>query len=111
MANILNDRQQPSAGQRHIVPYIAAGMIGLASAGLIGRTWQPAAPAPAASLPQAISNFDAGALTPAAAAFKTMADAGNPHAAYWYGHALDRGLGIPADPKAAIAQYANTRVP
>jgi TPR repeat protein len=104
MANILNDRQ-PTAGQRRLVPYIAAGIIGLACAGLIGRDSQPAAPAPAESLQQAISNFDSGDLTPAAAAFKTMADAGNPHAAYWYGHALDRGLGVPADPEAAIVQY------
>jgi TPR repeat protein len=104
MANILNDRQ-PTSGQRHIVPYIAACMIGLASAGLIGRAWQPTAAAPAINLQQAISDFDSGNLTPAAAAFKTMADAGNPHAAYWYGHTLDRGLGVQADPEAAIVQY------
>jgi TPR repeat protein len=105
MASILNDRRPPTSGQRHIIPYIAAGAIGLASVGLMGRPWQPPAAAPAKSLQQAISSFDAGHLTPAAAAFKTMADAGNPHAAYWYGHTLDRGLGIPPDPKAAIAQY------
>jgi TPR repeat protein len=35
-----------------------------------------------------------------------LADAGDPHAAYWYGHALDRGLGTPVDVKAAMTQYA-----
>jgi TPR repeat protein len=104
MANTLNDRH-PTPGQRHLVTYIAASAIGLACAGLFGHEWHTATIPPAATLQQAISSFDSGDLTPAAAAFKTMADAGDPHAAYWYGHALDRGLGVPADPQAAIAQY------
>jgi TPR repeat protein len=105
MANVLNDRQ-PTSGHRHMVTYIAAGVFGLACAGLFGRAWQqPAAVPPAATLKQAVAGFDSGHLAPAAAAFKTMAEAGNLHAAYWYGHSLELGLGIPADPQAAIAEY------
>jgi TPR repeat protein len=72
---------------------------------LLRHEWQAATIPPTATLQQAISSFDSGDLAPADSAFKAMAEAGNLHADYWYGHALERGLGIPADPQAAIAQY------
>jgi TPR repeat protein len=104
MANILQG-SKPTAGQRVALTYLAAGLIGLACAGMVGRTWHAAA-TPPMNLKQAVSDFDTGHLTAATAAFRTLADAGDPHAAYWYGHALDLGLGTPTDAKAALAQYA-----
>jgi TPR repeat protein len=105
MSNILQNRK-PSMGHRLALPYIAAaGIIGMAYAGLLEQTWHTAAPTPPMSLQQAITDFDTGHLTVATAAFRTLANAGDNHAAYWYGHALDRGLGTPADANAAITQY------
>nr|WP_294505920.1 hypothetical protein [uncultured Rhodopila sp.] len=58
-----------------------------------------------ARLQSAIAEFDSNRLAPAAAAFRTLADKGDPTAAFWYGHALERGLGTHEDVTAAIAQY------
>jgi TPR repeat protein len=85
--------------------YLAAGLIGVACAGLVGRAWEGSIQAPAANLRQALFDFDTGRLAAATSEFRTLADAGNPLAAYWYGHALDLGLGTPADPAAAITQF------
>jgi TPR repeat protein len=105
MANILQGRK-PATGHGLALPYLAAGLLGLAGAGLLGRTWHTPTPRPAMNLQQAVSDFDTGHLTAATTAFRTLANAGNPRAAYWYGHALDRGLGTPVDVKAAMTQYA-----
>jgi TPR repeat protein len=94
-----------ATGRWLALPYLAAGLIGVACAGLVGHAWEKPVPAPAANLRQALSDFDAGRLTAATAEFRIVADAGNPRAAYWYGHALDLGLGTPADTKAAITQF------
>jgi TPR repeat protein len=105
MSNILQNRK-PAMGHRLALPYLAAaGIIGLASAALLEHTWHTTAPTPPMSLQQAIADFDTGHLTVATAAFRTLANAGDTHAAYWYGHALDRGLGTPANANAAITQY------
>jgi TPR repeat protein len=105
MANILQDGK-PTAGQRLALTYLTAGLIGLAGAGMLGRTWHTATPTPPMNLKQAISDFDTGHLKAATATFRALANAGNPNAAYWYGHALDLGLGTPTDTKAAMAQFA-----
>jgi TPR repeat protein len=94
-----------ATGWRHALLYLSAGLIGVVCAGMVGRAWEMSVPAPAMTLRQALSDFDAGHLTAAAGEFRTLADAGNSRAAYWYGHALDLGLGTPADSKAAIVQY------
>ncbi len=104
MANILQGRK-PAIGQLAL-PILVAGLVGLASAGMLGRAWHTATPVPAMNLKQAVADFDTGNLAPATAAFRTLADAGDPLAAYWYGHALDRGLGTATDVKAAMAQYS-----
>ena len=67
--------------------------------------WEKSVPARAGNLRQARTDFDTGRLTAATAEFRILAAAGNPRAAYWYGHALDLGLGTPVNTKAAIAQY------
>jgi len=105
MANILQDRK-PATGRQLALPYLIAGLLGLASVGLFGRVWHTATPVPPMNLKQAVADFDTGQLAPATAAFRTLANAGDPHAAYWYGHALDRGLGTAIDVKAAMAQYS-----
>jgi TPR repeat protein len=105
MASILQDKQ-PATGQHLALPYLAAGLIGLACAGLLGRTWHTATPRPAMNLQQAIADFDTGHPAAATIAFRTLANAGDPHAAYWYGHALDRDSGTQADVKVAMVQYA-----
>jgi TPR repeat protein len=105
MANILQQGRKPAPHQGLMLPYFVAGLIGIASAGFVGRTFEKSVAIPAMNLHQAVSVFDAGNLNAATAAFRTLANKGNPHAAYWYGHALDLGLGTPADVKAAIVQY------
>jgi TPR repeat protein len=105
MANILQQGRKPAPHHGLMLPYLAAGLFGIACAGLVGRAFQTPAAIPPMDLHQAVSDFDAGNLTAATSAFRTLADAGNPHAAYWYGHALDLGLGTPTDVKAAITQY------
>lgn len=104
MANILQTGK-PRGSQWLTLSYLAAGLIGVTWVGLVGHTWRTPTPVAAMDLKQAVSDFDAGDLTAATAAFRTLADKGDPHAAYWYGHALDLGLGVPADAKAAITQY------
>lgn len=105
MTNTLQQGRKPPASQGMVLPYLAAGLIGVACAGLVGRTLQGPAVVPANNLKQAVSDFDTGNLTTATSAFRSLANKGDPHAAYWYGHALDLGLGTPADIKAAITQY------
>jgi len=105
MANILQQGHKPAPHQGPMLPLLVAGMIGIAGAGFVGRTFEHSAAIAPMNLHQAVSSFDAGNLTAATSAFRTLADAGNPHAAYWYGHALDLGLGTPANVKAAITQY------
>jgi TPR repeat protein len=104
MANMLQSGK-PATGPWLMVPYLAAGAIGLACAGLVGTNWERPVPVADMNLQQAVSDFDTGNLAAGTSAFRTLADKGDPHAAYWYGHALDLGLGVPADPKGAIAQY------
>jgi TPR repeat protein len=94
-----------ATGRWRALPYLAAGLIGVVCAGVAGHAWEKSTSAPATSLRRALSDFDAGRLTAATSGFRTLADAGNPWAAYWYGHALDLGLGTPADTQAAIAQF------
>lgn len=105
MANTLQQGRKPTTVQGMMLPYLAAGLIGVACAGLVERTLQNSAAVPPMDLKQAVSDFDTGNLAAATSAFRTLANAGDPHAAYWYGHALDLGLGTPVDVKAAIAQY------
>jgi TPR repeat protein len=104
MTDILQGRK-PTVSPWLSLPYLAAGMIGVASAALIGHSFQQPVAVRTMDLKQAVSDFDTGNLTTATAAFRTLADKGDPHAAFWYGHALDLGLGTPADETAAIAQY------
>ncbi len=104
MANIL-PYGNPQAGPRPALVYIVAAVVGLACLGMLVCALSASVPAPAMNLQQAVADFDAGQLAFAANAFRTLAEAGDPHAAYWYGHALDRGLGTTADIKAAMAQY------
>jgi TPR repeat protein len=105
MSNTLENSKPPS-DRRFVLTYLAIGAIGLACAGLAGRLWQASLPSEPTNLRQAVYDFDTGHLSAATTVFRKLADAGDPHAAYWYGHALDLGLGVPADPKAAIVQYA-----
>jgi TPR repeat protein len=84
--------------------WLAAGAIGLSAATLLGRNLA-SRPVPASSLQQALQAFDADDLSYAAASFKRLADSGNADAEYWYGHALERGLGVAPDIRAAIAEY------
>jgi len=84
---------------------LAAGMLGIACVSLVGRSWHPAEAVKPASLAQAVSDFDSGKLTAATDMFRTLAAHGDAHAAYWYGHALDLGLGVPPDAQAAVTQY------
>ena len=104
MANILQSGK-PVSSPWLSLPYLAAGLIGVACAGLVGHVWQTPEPVAAMTLQQAVSDFDSGNLTAGTATFRTLADKGDPHAAYWYGHALDLGLGVPPDVKAAIVEY------
>jgi hypothetical protein len=107
MANIMQQGRKPATGHGLMLPYLVAGLIGITCAGLVGRSFESPAAIPAMNLHQAVSDFDAGNLRAATAAFRTLANAGDPHAAYWYGHALDLGLGTPVNVKAAITQYEN----
>ncbi len=104
MANTLQDRK-PTPAQWTVLSFVAVGLLGLTYAGMVSRTWRVPVPEGAMTLGQAVHDFDAGHLAPATAAFRTLADRGDPHAAYWYGHALEFGLGTPVDTKAAIMQY------
>lgn len=104
MANTIQGRA-PKAAQWTVLSYVAVGLLGLTYAGLVGRTWQTQPSRGKMTLAQAVDVFDAGHLAPATATFRTLADHGDAHAAYWYGHALDFGLGTPVDTKAAIVQY------
>jgi TPR repeat protein len=104
MANILQDRK-PTAAKWTKLSYVAVGLLGLAYAGLVGRSWHTPAHEGNMTLAQAVDDFDAGHLAPATAAFRTLANQGDPHAADWYGHALVFGLGTPVDSKAALVQY------
>jgi TPR repeat protein len=104
MANIIQNGKSATSPWLSL-PYLAAGLIGVACAGLVGHAWQTPEPVGAMNLQQAVSDFDSGNLTAGTAAFRDLAAKGDPHAAYWYGHALDFGLGVPPDAKAAIAQY------
>ena len=86
-------------------PYLAVGMIALVGAGIVGRNLRVEQVPTTATLQQAVSTFDGGNLGLGTAEFQKMSDAGDPHAAYWYGHALSSGLGTAIDPRAAIVQY------
>lgn len=85
--------------------YLAAGIAGLVCAGMAGRLMADSSPPAHPTLSQARAEFDAGQLPAAALGFRTLASAGDPQGEYWYGYALDRGLGVVSDPTAAIAQY------
>jgi TPR repeat protein len=104
MANILRDRK-PTAAQWTMVPFVAIGFLGLTYAGLVARTWHMQTQEGTTTLTQAVHEFDAGHLAPATATFRTLANRGDSQAAYWFGHALDFGLGTPVDTKEAIVQY------
>jgi TPR repeat protein len=108
MANTLSN-PKPGARVHPALVYLAAGMIALTGAGLVRSRLHADTPPPATSLRQAVATFDAGDLTGGASAFARLATSPDPHvaaqAAYWYGHALDRGLGTVQDSKAAIAEY------
>lgn len=104
MANIFEERK-PKAAEWPALSFLAMGMVTLASLGMVSlRLYDRPAVQPA-SLQNAIAEFDSNRLAPAAAAFRTLADKGDPTAAFWYGHALERGLGTHEDVTAAIAQY------
>jgi TPR repeat protein len=104
MANTFEERK-PKAAEWPAVAYFAAGMVTLAGMCLVSLRLYDRPPVQPVSLQSAISEFDSNRLTPAVAAFRTMADKGDPTAAFWYGHALERGLGTHEDVTAAIAQY------
>ena len=104
MANIFEERN-PKASQWSAIPYLAMGMVTFASLGAVCfRLYDPPS-VPPTSLRSAISEFDSNRLTPAVDAFRTLADKGDPTAAFWYGHALERGLGTQENITAAVAQY------
>jgi TPR repeat protein len=104
MANTFQDRK-PTPARWTVLSYVAIGLLGLTYAGLVGRTWHIPAHEGNMTLAQALDDFHAGHLAPATAAFRNLANQGDAHAAYWYGHALDFGLGTPVHTKAAIVQY------
>jgi TPR repeat protein len=104
MSGVVRDNNR-GPGQGSLLAWLAAGTICLAVAGVLGGTWYAARVPPAATLKQALAEFRAGDVTSAASAFRQLAEAGNVQAAYWYGDALEHGLGTPVDAKAAIAQF------
>jgi TPR repeat protein len=105
MSMIRQDNNSTTGKNSTMLPWLMAAMFGLSCASLLSLQWHRT-PAPATeSLPAAVAAFDGGALASGTATFRTLADHGDPHAAYWYGHALDQGLGVPVDGKAAIMQF------
>ena len=104
MANIFEERK-PKAVEWPAISYLAVGMVTLASMCLVSLRLYDRPPARSVNLQSAIAEFDSNRLAPAAAAFRILADKGDPTAAFWYGHALERGLGTHEDVTAAIAQY------
>jgi TPR repeat protein len=104
MANALQGIKSPAA-KWTALSCVTIGFLGLTYAGLVGRNWHLPTQNENMTLAQAVDEFDAGHLAPATAAFRSLANRGDVHAAYWYGHALDLGLGTPVDTKAAIVQY------
>lgn len=104
MARIFEDNKPPM-GQWLALSCLAAIMMGVTYVGVLGQARERPMRLQTMNLQQAVSEFDTGHLTAATAAFRTLAKAGDPHAAYWYGHALDLGLGTPVDVAAAIKQY------
>jgi TPR repeat protein len=100
------DDMKPRAAHWSSLPYVGAALAGLVYPGVMAGTWYSLKPRPAdVTLQQALYAFDTGHLAPATQAFQALADRGDPHAAFWYGHALDYGLGVPVDTKAAVKQY------
>lgn len=97
--------KKPPMGRWLALSCLAATMMGVTGAGFLEQAWHNPAPTPHMDLRRAVTSFDTGHLTAATAAFRTLADAGNPQAAYWYGHALELGLGTSINVKAAITQY------
>jgi TPR repeat protein len=86
--------------------WLLAACAGLGAAAAFEYHWPPGTVAiQQPTLKQAMSEFDRDDMTAAAQAFRTLADQGNASAAYWYGHALENGFGVPADPKMALAEY------
>jgi TPR repeat protein len=104
MANVFEE-PKPRPGQ--VMPYLAMamGIVTLASVGIVSLLWDDPPRLPAPSLQRAIAAFDSNHLTSATGAFRVLADKGDPTAAFWYGHALERGLGTQQDITAAIAQF------
>jgi TPR repeat protein len=102
---IWNTTPPPPQRRNHMATYLAAGMIALLGAGLMGSELRAKPAVPQDTLAQAVSEFDAGHLGLATSSFQKLAGDGNPYAAYWYGYALNQGLGTPVDAKAAIAEY------
>jgi TPR repeat protein len=99
-----NNNPEPTHGS---AGWLVLCTVGLAAAGILGHAlYGMSEQVPRfTGLQQAMYEFDTGRLAPAAEAFRRLADAGNADAAYWYGHALERGLGTPADAKAAVTQF------
>ncbi len=85
--------------------WLMVAVVALSSAAALAYRWpaQPSAQVP--TMRQALYDFDDNDLPTAAAAFRALADRGDARAEFWYGHALEHGLGLPADPKLALAEY------
>jgi TPR repeat protein len=85
--------------------WLVAACVGLGAAAAFEYHWPPTKVAGPPTLEQALVEFDQDDMAAAARAFRTLAGQGDANAAYWYGHALEAGLGVPPDPKAALAEY------
>jgi TPR repeat protein len=104
MANVFEE-PKPKPGQVMTCLAMCMGIVTLVGAGLVSLRWDDPPRLPTPSLQRAISEFDSNHLTSATAAFRVLADKGDPTAAFWYGHALERGLGTQQDITAAVAQF------
>jgi hypothetical protein len=99
------DGNKPSFDRAPALVWLTAGLAGLISVVMLETARPPAIQPAAPTLQQAMHAFDNDNLAGAAAAFRSLAARGNVQAEYWYGHALEHGLGIAADTKQAVAEY------
>src|ERR1700722_4550591 len=61
-----------AAGRWLALPYLVAGLIGVACAALVGHAWEKSIPVPATNLRQALSDFDSGRLTAATGEIRAL---------------------------------------
>ncbi len=104
--NIWNKNPAP---QNHLGSVLGVVLM-LAGTGAVGAyvayEEHPLPPAPPKlELSEAVAAFDAGRLAPSADAFRQLAAQGDARAEYWYGHALDQGLGVKRDARQALVEF------